>query len=169
MKKILLLILALVLMVGLTACAANTTPAPKELVTPFPTVMPGTNTLGESPAPESAIVSSMTCAESTALSQKANDAAVKISEVDSCVTAIIGDTCVAGVAFDSQYKGELTDRIRDMVTSRIQSVAPTLERIAITSDPELAATIGDIANKITQTNTLTTLTDDLTAVIDKIQ
>lgn len=178
MKRIGLVFLCLGIVVAMTACAANATPTPSPTIMPSaspltPTMMPGATDLlpGVSPSPTdnaAATTAAMTSAESAALSKKANDAAAKISEIDSCVTAIIGDTCMAGVTFDAQYKGELTDRIVDMVTSRIQSVAPAVERVAVTVDPAIAAQIGSVAEKISKTSTLGDMTGEFDTVLNKI-
>lgn len=172
MKRFGMLFLCASLVVLMTACAANANPTPSPSLAPtvMLTPMPGT-TDGINPSPTDNIAAtvSMTGAESSALSVKANEAAVKISEIGSCVTAIIGDTCVAGVAFDAQYQGELTDRIRDMVTSRIQSVAPTVERVAVTTDPEIAVQISTMADKISKANALGDLTGELDGILTKIQ
>ena len=92
-----------------------------------PTQTPASQALdeiGAAPTDDAAMTAKMTGPQSAELSRKANEAAAKISEIDSCVTAILGDTCVAGVTFDAQYQGALTDRIRDMVASCIQSAVP---------------------------------------------
>lgn len=171
MKRIGLLLTCIALVAVLTACAANSAPAPTPMPTTVPTLPPGPGMDGASPGPTDGALTTaaMTGAESSAFSKKANDAAAKISEVDSCVTAIIGDTCVVGVTFDGQYKGELTDRIRDMVSSRIQSAVPTVERVAVTSDPALTAQIGVVADKISSADALSGLTGDLNDVLSKIQ
>ncbi len=172
MKKIGLLILGVTLAAALTACSSNTpTATPTPMVTTMPTMFPGatgTNPMASPTATGEIPTLSMTGSESTALSKKANDAAVRISEIDSCVTAIIGDTCVAGVTFDTQYKGVLSERIVDMVTSRIQSVAPGVERVAVTNDPEIAAQIGTVAEKISKASALGELTGEFDAVLAKI-
>ena len=180
-KRIGLLFLGLVLTAALTACAANANPnlthSPTSpmmgTASPFGTEPFGTglNTPAvplHTPAGEVPTLS-MTGAESSALSKKANDATVRISEIDSCVTAIIGDTCIVGVTFDPQYKGVLTDRIKDMVAARIQSVAPDVARVAVTVDPAIAAQIGSVAEKISKANALGELTGEFDSVLSKIQ
>lgn len=168
MKKISLIIFSLAMVIGLSACTAMTAP-------PAPTTspLPGATNLEPgfgSPAPTefTTVTTTMTGPESSALSKKANDAATRISEINSCVTAIIGDTCIAGVQFDPQYKGDLTDRIRDMVAARIQSAAPTVDRIAITSDPQIAMEISSMAEKIGKSNQLGELTSELNTLIGKV-
>ncbi len=174
MKKFGLLLLCFALIAALTACAANATitPTPTPISPMMNTPMPGgtgMNTFGPGTTDSAAPTVAMTASESMALSKKANDAAAKISEIDSCVTAIIGDTCVAGVTFTPQYSGAMTDRIRDMVTSRIQAAAPVIERVVVTNDAEIAAQIGAMAERITSTTALSELTSDLDSVLSKIK
>ncbi len=172
MKRFGLLLVCFAMIAALSACASNAavTPTPTP-ISPIMTPLPGVTGMGTTgPTPTDNVpTAAMTVAESTALSKKANDAAVKISEIDSCVTAIIGDTCVAGVTFTEQYQGQMTDRIRDMVTARIQSVAPVVERVAVTTDPEIAAQISSVAEKIAKASTLGDLTGELDGVISRIQ
>ncbi|MCL1964327.1 MAG: YhcN/YlaJ family sporulation lipoprotein [Firmicutes bacterium] len=169
MKRFGLLLMCLALVLVITACAAAT-PAPAPIQSPMTSPMPGgTGELNPYPTDGAAQTAAMSGVESSALSKKANDAAVKISEIDSCVTAIIGDTCLAGVTFDPRYQGALTDRIRDMVSSRIQSVAPDIQRVAVTNDPELAAQINTVAEKISKANALGGLTGEFDTVLGRIQ
>jgi YhcN/YlaJ family sporulation lipoprotein len=170
MKKFGLMFLCLAMLVVMTACTSTPMPTPSASPSTKPVVTPPVMGSPEAnPSDDAQTTAAMTGPESTALSQKANTAAAQISEVGSCVTAIIGDTCVAGVTFDPQYKGALTDRIRDMVASRIQSVAPQVARVAVTNDPEIAAQINDVATQISQTDALGALTDDLDALVGRIQ
>lgn len=172
MKRIGLLLLCLLVGVMLTACATSAAPTPTPMTSPMNSMLPSMtpDVLG-TPAPTDGaqMTAAMTGTESAAFSKKANDATGKISEIGSCVTAIIGNTCVAGVQFDSQYKGELTDRIRDMVASRIQSAVPTVDRVAVTSDPEISTQISSIADQISKTDALGGLAGELDAVFGKIQ
>lgn len=172
MKKISLLVLCLMLVATLAACSANANPTPTLTPMATATPMPGV-TNGVNPNPtatdDAAMTAAMTGAESTALSKKANEAASKISEIDSCVTAIIGDTCVAGVTFDPRYQGAMTDRIRDMVSTRIQSAAPIVDRVVVTNDPEIAAQISTVAEKISKATALGDLTGELDAVMGMIR
>jgi YhcN/YlaJ family sporulation lipoprotein len=171
MKKFGLMFLCLAMLVVMTACTSTPMPTPSASPTALMPVAtpPVMGSPEANPSDDAQTTAAMTGPESTALSQKANTAAAQISEVGSCVTAIIGDTCVAGVTFDPQYKGALTDRIRDMVASRIQSVAPQVARVAVTTDPEIAAQINDVATQISQTDALGALTDDLDALVGRIQ
>ena len=172
MKTLGLSLMCLALALALTACAAaapkpSPSPTTGAMTSPLPGVS-GSPEIFPSPTDHAAATSAMTGPESAALSKKANESAVKISEIDSCVTAILGDTCLAGVTFDPRYQGALTDRIRDMVTSRIQSVAPEVKRVAVTSNPEIAAQIGSVAEKIGKASTLGELTVEFDAVLGRM-
>ncbi len=172
MKRFVLVILGLTLALSLTACAANPTPtpSPSPMVTPMMTPFPsGTDLMGATPAPtDGAPAAAMTGEQSAALSRKASDAAAMISEIDVCVAAIVGDTCAVGVTFDAAYQGELTDRIRDMVTARIQDAVPTISRVAVTVDPELSAQIGAFASKVSSAGTVGELIGEMDSLVGKI-
>lgn len=181
MKKIALVLAALLVGATMTACSmANggstgaAIPSPSALAT---ALIPGqnrltpesTDSMGMQTPDNAAMTAAMTTAESAALSKKANDAAAQVSEIDGCVTAIVGNTCLAGVTFDKQYQGEMTDRIRDMVASRIQSVAPSVERVAVTHDPALVAQIEDVANQIGTARNMGEVTERFDSVMEKMQ
>ena len=173
MKKYAFILMVLLIAVTMTACSVNnTTAAPSPTATMLPSV--GTTAPGSvganstAAANDSAMAAAMT-AESAALSRKANAAAAQVSEIDGCVTAIIGNTCLAGVTFDRQYQGGMTDRIRDMVSSRIQSVAPSVERVAVTGDAEIAAQINAVAEKIAAAGALSEVTPEFDGVLAKIR
>ena len=174
MKKYAFILMALLIAVTMTACSVNnTTAAPSPTATMLPSVgttAPGSVGANSTAAVnDSAMAAAMTAAESAALSRKANAAAAQVSEIDDCVTAIIGNTCLAGVTFDRQYQGGMTDRIRDMVSSRIQSVAPSVERVAVTGDAEIAAQINAVAEKIAAAGALSEVTPEFDGVLAKIR
>ena len=104
MKKYGLILTILTLAVMMTACSmntANTAPAPTAALTPGmnATANPDGMAAANDTDP-AALTASMTTAESAALSrEKANSAAAQVSEIDACVTAIVGNTCLAGVTF----------------------------------------------------------------------
>ena len=163
MKKMSMLLVCLVMAAAMTACSANPgSVAPSESPSAYmsPTQTPASQALDEIGAAPT---------DDAELSRKANEAAAKISEIDSCVTAILGDTCVAGVTFDAQYQGALTDRIRDMVASCIQSAVPVVERVAVTADPAIAAQINQMAEKISGADALAPLTEEFDGVLNSIQ
>lgn len=175
MKKMSMLLVCLVMAAAMTACSANPgSVAPSESPSAYmsPTQTPASQALdeiGAAPTDDAAMTATMTGPQSAELSRKANEAAAKISEIDSCVTAILGDTCVAGVTFDAQYQGALTDRIRDMVASCIQSAVPVVERVAVTADPAIAAQINQMAEKISGAAALAPLTEEFDGVLNSIQ
>lgn len=171
LKRYGLILTALVIAALATACSMNTAgsaPTP----TPAPTANmnagfdSGVAALETAPAAQAA---AMTSAESAALSKKANSAAAQVSEIDACVTAIVGNTCIAGVTFDKQYQGGMTDRIRDMVTARIQSAAPSVERVAVTGDPEITAQIQAVAERIAAAKTLSDVAAEFDGVLGSIR
>ena len=172
LKKIGLILAALCVGASMTACSmmngATSTPAPT-MSMPAATMGATPTATGAMNGDNAAMTAAMTATESAALSQKANAAAAQVSEIDGCVTAIMGNTCLAGVTFDKQYQGEMTDRIRDMVSARIQSVAPSVERVAVTHDPEIVAQIQSVADQIAGAKNLSDVAQGFDSVLDKME
>lgn len=173
LKKIGLILAALCVGASMTACSmmngATSTPAPTMSMPAATMGATPTATGGTAGEDNAAMTAAMTATESAALSQKANAAAAQVSEIDGCVTAIMGNTCLAGVTFDKQYQGEMTDRIRDMVSARIQSVAPSVERVAVTHDPQIVAQIQSVADQIAGAKNLSDVAQGFDSVLDKMQ
>lgn len=179
MKKYGFLLMAALLVCAMTTACSMNNGANSAVPTPTLMTSPGFGgTSGLTPAATGGVglgndsvsmTAAMTTAESAALSKKANDAAEQVSEIDDCVTAIVGNTCLAGVTFDRQYRGEMTERIRDMVSARIQSVAPSVERVAVTCDPEIAAQINTVAQKIAMAGSLGEVTAEFDGVLGRIK
>lgn len=185
-KRILAFLLLALMMLCLSACkredaALSPSTSPSTAPSMMPTTMPGT-----SPAPgtgmdgtgapndaaatdDAAQTASMTAQESAALSKKANDAATKLSEIGACVTAIVGDTCIAGVSFDGQYAGGMTERVRDMVSARIRAVAPAVTRVAVTSDAALVSQIAALSDKIAKSTTLDAVAGEFSGIMAQMQ
>lgn len=76
------------------------------------------------------------------------DAIVQLSEIKEARVAIDGDTALVGVRFDDAYKGEMTDRIREMIAGVVQKADPRIKTVAVTADENDVNSIFDIAGKV---------------------
>jgi len=72
----------------------------------------------------------------------------RISEISASRVIVNGGTALVGVQFASQYKGELTGRIRDMVAAEVQNADPAIQKVAVTAEPNDVTKINEIADKI---------------------
>ena len=94
------------------------------------------------------------------------DAIVQLSEIKEARVAISGTTALVGVRFDDAYKGELTDRIREMIAGVVQKADPNIQTVAVTADENDVNSIFDIADRVVAG--AGQVFDDFTDEIEKI-
>lgn len=76
------------------------------------------------------------------------EAIVQLSEVKEARVAIDGDTALVGIRFDDAYKGEMTDRIRDMVAGVVEKADPRIKTVAVTAAEDDVNSIFDMAERV---------------------
>ena len=81
-------------------------------------------------------------------SKNVEDAIVQLSEIKEARVAIDGDTALVGVRFDDGYKGEMTDRIREMIAGVVQKADPRIKTVAVTAEENDVNSIFDIAGRV---------------------
>ena len=81
-------------------------------------------------------------------SKNVEDAIVQLSEIKEARVAINGDTALVGVRFDDAYKGEMTDRIREMIAGVVQKADPRIKTVAVTADENDVNSIFDMAERV---------------------
>ena len=69
------------------------------------------------------------------------------SEVADCRIVTSEQTALVGVKFTASYKGELTQRIRDMIAGEIMGSDPAITVVAVTQDPADYARIETLAQR----------------------
>lgn len=181
MRKVVgLILLGTALLALMSGCASNpgnpmASPVPYQtdiLNSPMPLVSPGLTMvpgMGASPLPGvSPGATMMTSAQAAQAAQKISDEVVKLSEVDKATTVIVGDTALVGVSFDAQYKGEVTTRIKDMVTARAKAAEPNIARVAVTADPDLLTRIQNLYDKIASGAPMGDVTAEFTETINRL-
>jgi hypothetical protein len=60
---------------------------------------------------------------------------------------VTGNTALVGVVFTPQYKGEMTQRIRDMIAGEVMNADPSIQVVAVTAEPQDVATIQKLAQQ----------------------
>ena len=145
-KTMLFLTLTAVLLAALSACACNGQTATPS---PAPTAMTAT----PAPAPTESILPSPEAPDATPESPASPESSAepgfaidydalkteveKLSEIDTCDVVAHGGKAIAGVTFDAQYQGTLTDRIEEMVREKITAKDAGITEVAVTADPRL--------------------------------
>ncbi len=153
-KTMLFLTLTAVLLAALSACACNGQTATPS---PAPTAMTAT----PAPAPTESILPSPEAPDATPESPASPESSAepgsaidydalkteveKLSEIDTCDVVAHGGKAIAGVTFDAQYQGTLTDRIEEMVREKITAKDAGITEVAVTADPTLCTEIRTLA------------------------
>ena len=87
-----------------------------------------------------------------------------ISELADARVVVTNTTALVGVKFDNAYKGELTERIREMVAAEVLKADPAIQTVAVTSEPGDVQKVWDLSEKVRAGRTA----DELSAEINSI-
>jgi len=171
-------ILCVALACALAGCASNVgTPLPSPspygpTMMPSSTMMPAPAMPGETASPGATVgpeaTGVMSTEDATAAAKRVSDEVVKLSEIDKATTVVMGNTALIGVSFASQYRGQMTARIRDMVEERAKAAAPNIQRISITADPDLLARIQAILAKVQNGAGITEIGEEFSEIVNRV-
>lgn len=82
------------------------------------------------------------------MGQSVQDKINMLSEIQESRIVVNGNTALVGVTFAGQYKGEMTQRIRDMIAGEVQKADANIQTVAVTAEQEDVQKINEIADKI---------------------
>lgn len=167
----------------LAGCASNAvaplpTPSPTDSIGPNNTMPNGTMTPPDtlmpsaSLAPNSSTVPDnstiMSAEEANVAAKRISDEVAKLSEVDKATTVVMGNTALIGVNFAAQYKGEMTNRIKEMVTERTQKSVPAIKTVVVTADPDLISRIQAMTTKVQNGSSVADVGSEFTEIVNRI-
>ena len=69
------------------------------------------------------------------------------SEIQESAIVTSGTTALVGVVFTPQYKGQMTQRIRDMIAGEVMAADPGIQVVAVTSEAQDVAKIKQLAQQ----------------------
>ena len=129
-------------------------------------MMPAPEMPGATVGPEA--TGAMSMGDATAAAKRVSEEVVKLSEVDKATTVVMGNTALIGVSFATQYRGEMTARIKDMVEERAQKAAPGIQRISVTADPDLITRIQTIFTKVQSGAGATEIGSEFSEIVNRV-
>jgi len=88
----------------------------------------------------------------------------RISEITDARVVVTNTTALVGVKFDSAYKGEMTERIREMVAAEVLKADPNIQTVAVTANADDVKKIYELSDQIRAGRTA----DELSAEINSI-
>ena len=89
----------------------------------------------------------------------------QISELSEARVVVTNTTALVGVKFDNAYKGQLTERIREMVAAEVLRADPSIQTVAVTSDDEDVAKVYALSDQIRAGRTADELSSDINAIV----
>ena len=138
---------------------------------PEATLVPGAETTaGASQEASFMPEATESAANGTAFDWRANEAQVEdrinqISEIAESRVVVTGSTALVGVKFAPAYKGEMTERIREMVASEVLRADPTIQTVAVTADAEDVKKVYDLSEQIRAGRTADELAADINSIV----
>ena len=89
----------------------------------------------------------------------------RISEIAESRVVVTNTTALVGVRFDNVYKGQLTERIRQMVAAEVLRADPGIQTVAVTSEPADVEKVYSISDQIRAGRTSDELSQDINAIV----
>ena len=81
-------------------------------------------------------------------SETMEDAIGQLSEVDDAYVIALDQTALVGVKFDNSYKGEMTERLRQMVAAEVLAADPKIETVAVTAYPDDVEDVYELSDRM---------------------
>ena len=157
-RKLLALSLVALIAVFMTGCMNTSN---NQAYTPAPTVM----------AAATAAVSAMpstfaqTAYDWQTGAQNVENSVMKLSEVSDARVLVAGNTALVGVKFDPAYKGEITDRIREMIAGVVKQADPSIQTVAVTAQDKDVTQVYTMSDKVRAGEKMTTFNEDILAIV----
>lgn len=148
-----LVVISLLGLALFSACASNadTLPSPAPSASVMPSATPQASqapTASAMPAatPEPAGVN--TVEDAKRLSDDVSEEVEKLSELKGAEAVVAGNIALVGITYDAQYQGGLTDRLTEMVKSRVEAMDKTITAVHVTDDEAMVKKIGQLRESL---------------------
>ena len=92
-------------------------------------------------------------------------AIARISEIGESRVVVTGSTALVGVKFDNVYKGQLTERIRQLVAAEVMRADPTLQTVAVTASEDDVNKVYELSEQIRSGRTADELAAEINAIV----
>ncbi len=91
-----------------------------------------------------------------------------LSEIQDSRIIVNGNTALVGVKFASQYQGEMTQRIRDMVAGEVQAADANIQAVAVTAEEADVQKIDEMADQIATGTPVSELESEIDAIVRNV-
>lgn len=101
--------------------------------------------------------------------EQIEDELERLSEVTDAEVVLAGDSAAVALAFDSQYKGGVDDRLTEIVKERISGVISGVTNVAVTADKTLMDQLETLGERLEAASDMADIQNELNAIIKKIE
>lgn len=115
--------------------------------------------------PTSAATASASAYDWTSGAQNVENAIMQLSEVKDARVVVAGNTALVGVKFDDAYKGELTERIREMIAGVVKQADTSIKTVAVTDETDDVTGIYDISDKVRAGQAFDEFKNDINTIV----
>ena len=88
----------------------------------------------------------------------------RLSEISEARVVVVDSTALVGVKFDNAYKGQMTERIREMVAAEVLKVDPSIQTVAVTAADEDVRKVYALSDEIRAGRTASERAADINAL-----
>ena len=92
-------------------------------------------------------------------------AIARISEVADARVVVTNSTALVGVKFDNAYKGEITERIREMVAAEVLRADPNIQTVAVTASEDDVNKVYALSEQIRAGRNADELSAEINAIV----
>ena len=101
-------------------------------------------------------------------SEEMEDAVEQLSEVDDAYVIAHGNMALVGLVMNSQYQGEVDERLQKMVLGRVQTIEKSITGVAVTDDAKKVQEIEKLTEQLDSAQDLTAVTSSLETLMKDI-
>ena len=99
---------------------------------------------------------------------KIEDSINQISEISESRVVVTGSTALVAVKFASAYKGEMTERIREMIAGVVREADPSIQTVAVTAEQADVDAVYGFADQIQSGKNGDDLAEDINRIVRNI-
>ena len=89
----------------------------------------------------------------------------RISEISDARVVVTNSTALVGVKFDNAYKGEITERIREMVAAEVLRADPNIQTVAVTASEDDVNKVYALSEQIRAGRNADELSAEINAIV----
>lgn len=158
-KIIFVLVLAIAVCIAATGCMNRAAETPVQ-PSPSPNYMPRGMTGQDNTAMQESVRFDWT-ANAAGIEEKIR----QISEVADARVVVTGDTALVGVQFNQAYRGNMTERIREMIAAEVMAADPQITTVAVTADEDDVEDVYEISDRVRAGRVMDSLREDISEIV----